>query len=339
MDNDADNLTQAHNSNSAGTEASALPEQNAPFVIEVPAGAPLSEEAAPQQAAVDDGNAGNEDVEYEYVYEDEDGNPIEAPDEGFDPKHFEEELVGVVDENGVLTSESTESETPEDDADEYQAVQEAEEEAGEADSTTPATATATANAKAETVNIPPRARSSRRNRSSRGSGRPSSRSSSTSTRQRPSASRRSSAIRLKHAKIKTYLMLGSLIAIPALIIAIIAVCYSKGFWPFSAKTVTRHVENDYQAGDGIAQQAKSKFYSAFRKYRAGSMPEDAYFKTLKSCEASLDAGIRLLIKSREQNPGEKFYYIDQKIQDANLKARTVREEIFIIENRKMLKNR
>jgi hypothetical protein len=325
MENTSDSL----NAQAGGPPASEAAQEPA-LIIQVPGGDAAQEE---------------EDVEYEYVYEDEHGNPIEAPEEGFDPEHFEEELVGVVDENGVLTSENAESEAeaPEEDDQEYdqeyeeehQPVQEteAEEEIVDTDSV------ASETAKAETVNIPPRSRSSRRNRSGRGSGRPSSRASSTSTRQRPSASRRSSAIRLKHAKIKTYLMLGSLIAIPALIIAIIAVCYSKGFWPFSARTVTRHVENDYQAGDGIAQQAKSKFYAAFRKYRAGSLPEDAYYKTLKSCEASLDAGIRLLIKSREQNPGEKFYYIDQKIQDANLKARTVREEIFIIENRKMLKNR
>ncbi len=277
-----------------------------------------------------------ENVEYEYVYEDEDGNPIETPEENFNPDHYEEKLVGVIDENGVLSAESAESQAPEEYDEEYEyehePVQEAEEEIVETDSVAPETA------KAETVTLPPRSRSSRRNRNGRASGHPSSRASSGSSRQRPSTSRRSNAIKLKHAKIKTYLMLGSVIAIPVLIISIIAVCYNKGYWPFSPKTVTRHVENDYQAGDSIGQQAKSKFYSAFRKYRDGSLKEDAYYKILKSCEASLETSIRLLMKSREQNPGEGFYYIDQKIQDANLKARTVREEIFIIDSRNLRKN-
>lgn len=82
------------------------------------------EEAAPDSdgvIAVGDGSAGleavesadleevedGEEVEYEYVYEDENGNVIEAPDGEIDSEHYEEEIIDVIegDEEGAQASD------------------------------------------------------------------------------------------------------------------------------------------------------------------------------------------------------------------------------------------
>ncbi len=165
-----------------------------------------------------------DDVEYEYVYEDEDGNPIAAPSGDHDPSQFEEEVIEVIEQ----------------------------EEAGESES---AAAGASPESR-ETRRV--RSGSTRRlngrrtgRRGNRQSGRQSSRELDPS--QHP-----------KYAKLKTILMVGSLALIPVLIIAIVLTyCYKRGYWPFRRNmTRTVVVQNDYELGRDMTTTAWRAFKHA-----------------------------------------------------------------------------
>ena len=233
---------------------------------DAPAAAEVEELSEALEVAADGGD--DEEVEYEYVYEDENGNPIAAPEGGFDPEHFEEEVIEVIEED----SESGEQQQLTDPA-------------------------------AATVNIPPDKQETRRIRSGstrRMSDRRGSRRSSRSSGRL--SSRQMDPAQMKYAKLKTILMVGSILAIPVLIGLILLMCYIKGRWPFSPrKTKQVVVQNDYERGRDMAGKA----WRAFDRAR----------KTLG-------------------DKGKGYWYVDRRIQDANIKLREIREQKFKIEMRR-----
>jgi hypothetical protein len=241
----------------------------------------------------------DEEVEYEYVYEDEHGNPIAAPHGEIDPEHYEEEVIKVIED-------------------------------GEEDA---AAAAGPADPGAVTVNLSPEERGrqvrsgstrrvSDRRTSRRRTGRPSGRLSSRQLDPEEA---------MKHAKLKTILMVGSILSIPVLIVLILIMCYVKGRWPFSPrKTKTVMVKNDYEKGRDLASQA----FRDFQRARKLEGRDDAYHAALKKCESKYDRAIRLMGRWREKNRGEGYWFVDQRIQDANIKLNVIRNEIFKIDMRR-----
>jgi len=253
------------------------------------------------ELSVVEGLSGEEEVEYEYVYEDEEGNPIAAPDGHFNPEQFEEEVIEVVEEFG--------------------------EEDAQRQSTNPTSAT---------VNLPPDKQETRRIRSGstrrlsdRRAGKRSSRNS------RRSSSREMDPAQIKYARLKTILMVGSLALIPILIIAILLTyAYKQGWWPFSPHEARKVVvQSDYERGRDMAAKAWRAFDRA-RKTMANKGKDNEYYSVLQQCEGNYNRAIELMQGWRDRNKGKGYWYVDRRIQDANIKLREIREQKFKIEMRR-----
>jgi len=236
------------------------------------------------------------DVEYEYVYEDEDGNPIAPPPGGFDPQHFEEEVVQVVDDR-------------------------------------PAPEGGPASATAETVTIAPGEvsrqagpASSKRTTVTRSSRRrPGSQSGRISSRQ-------SSPVEMKYAKLKTILMVSSLALIPVLTIAILLThCYKKGYWPFRRGPKTVLVKSDVELALDIRSRA-FRAYSQARDLAQAGKDTEAY-NLFSMAETDFVKARDLLQGWRDKNPAPEYSYLDERIADINIKLREARESKFRIEMR------
>jgi hypothetical protein len=235
----------------------------------------------------------HEEVEYEYVYEDEHGNPIEAPDGEVNPDHYHEEVVEEVDEAAGAEGEASPS--------------------------------------AATVSISPEERETRRVRSGstrRAGGR------SRATRQ---SGRRSSREldpdAMKHAKLKTLILLGSIALIPLLIVAIILVwCYKHGKLFWKKQVVVVEEKNDYEKGMDLRSMANRAYMQGDKLMREGK--DDAAYDLLCVAEKDFDRAVKLIQGWREQNTDEGYSYIDERIADINIKLRAVREYKFQIEMRR-----
>ncbi len=238
------------------------------------------ETAAGGLEAVEDG----EEVEYEYVYEDEDGNVIEAPESELDSGHYEE-VIEVV-EDGAEHRQVTDPAAP-------------------------------------TVNIPPEKRPTRRIRSGstrRRSGRQSGR---LSTRQLDPAAA------MKHARIKTLLLLGSIALIPILIVAILVTAWFKFWKPRPPTPVV--VMNDYHKGLAVYRQAMASKRAADRHYRNN---DDARsYPLYRRAKREFEKSQNMMQGWRDQNPGEGYYYVDNHIMQIAPLLKDVNEKLFMIEMR------
>lgn len=233
-----------------------------------------------------------EAVEYEYVYEDENGNPIAPPPEGFNPEHFEEQLLD-----------------------------------GEQQSAAPQPAPRSGLPGTGPRGLQSRKGTSRMSRDAAAPGRGSRKLSSRT------ATPEQLALQQRHARIKTLLMVGSILLIPILIIAIILTyCHRHGLWPFrrTQKVILRM--NDYDQGRDLTSRAFREFAAAKPMHREGKMTDDKYFGILQICETGGSNGLRLMLTWREANPGD-YHQVDERIKDANVKLREIREEKFKIEMR------
>jgi len=140
---------------------------------------------------------------------------------------------------------------------------------------------------------------------------------------------------LKHARLKTALMLSSLALIPLLIIAILVMCKIKGRWPFSKPPPEkpRVVLNDYEKGRDLAKKAFRTLGRARALfYRQGKEKES--HGLFVECEQDYNRAGELMQKWREAHPGKGFWFVDEKLTDVNMKLREVREKKFMIEQRR-----
>ena len=245
--------------------------------------------------------AGDDDVEYEYVYEDEHGNPIAAPDTELHPDHYEEEVIEVVEDGGQAPAQPA--------------------------------------ADAATVNIAPGDRDTRRVRSgstrratgrrSRGN-RPSGR---VSGRSRRLGTGEEDPVALRHAKIKTLLMVGSLALIPVLIVAIfLTYCYKHGmlFWKKQQREVV--AKNPIDRGMDLRSEAFRAMAQGRRLMDAGKDAEA--YDLLTVARGKFENAAQMMMDWREKNQDSGYAYIDERVADINIKLRAVREYLFQIEMRR-----
>jgi hypothetical protein len=249
----------------------------------------------PDDISLVDNAEEEDDVEYEYVYEDENGNPIAAPSGDLDSSHFEEEVIEVI-----------------------------EQEDGQEQPVSPTAVTVNIQVEGSETR-PVRSGSTRRLSDRRASRRGNRQSGRLSSRQmNPSQA--------KYAKLKTLLMVGSLLMIPILIVAILAMCWYKGYWPFSPRERREIVvQNDYDRGRGMASKAWRAFARA-RKTLEGK--DDQYYSVLQQCETNYSRGIALMQGWREAHKDPGYWTVDERIRDANVKLREIREQKFKIEMRR-----
>jgi hypothetical protein len=262
------------------------------------------------EGAEDAGDAGgDEDVEYEYVYEDEHGNPIAAPETDLHPDHYEEEVLEVVEEDGAQG-------------------------AGEG-----ADAEALAAAGAATVNIAPEEKETRRVRSgstrratgrrSRGKGS----SGRVSGRSRRLGTGEVDPVALKHAKIKTLLMVGSLALIPILIVAIILTyCYKRGLLFWKKQQVQTVAKNPVDRGKDLRSEGFRAMHQGRKLMDEGK--DDEAYHLLTISRDKLENATKLMMDWREKNQDKGYSYIDEYVADMNIKLRAVREYLFQIEMRR-----
>jgi len=263
----------------------------------LPSGPETGEAAPPPDAAID---------EVEYIYEDEHGNRIEAPEGGFESGEYEE----------VVT------EVPADEAD--AAGQVAEQPAGQApapaegaDASDAATAaavssdeTAAATANATTKRLIKPASSSRR----------------TSDRKSGRQSKPMTPEDMKKVRRKVIFLLTLIALIPILGITLLVMLHKKGrLW--NKPKVQKLVDNDFDKGRSLYMNSSFNLDKANKLYDQGKMAEA--HAEYKKCEADMEAALRMIDKWRQENPGD-YAQVDATAQEIRVKLfRQVKERLVI----------
>lgn len=264
------------NENSPQTDK---PEAAAPEATEVPAETPAAAPDAPAEAP-----AAGEEVEY--VYEDENGNRIDAPAEGFNAEEYD---VVEVPESAAK-----------DDA--------------------PAAAPAAAadgkpvDTSATTKRIMRPASSSRRDRNA------------------PKPQKPLTPEQMKKVRARALLVLGLLLLVAGLAIAVIVV-YAVRHMGGPKKRVVQ-MGSYYQQGRDLCAKAEKTYKEAEALYQNGKEAQAAPLY-LQSRDDYV-VGQRLMLKARQENPGDGYMYIEVEAGKIYPKLRDCRERLFQLEMRKII---
>ncbi len=262
----------------------------------LPSGPDAGEAAPPPDASAD---------EVEYIYEDEHGNRIEAPEGGFESGEYEEVVTEVpaseADAAGQVSEQPAgQAPAPAEGADASDAATAASEE----------TAAAAATASATTKRLIKPASSSRR----------------TSDRKSGRQSKPMTPEDMKKVRRKVIFLLTLVALIPILGITLLVMLHKKGrLW--NKPKVQKFVDNDFDKGRSLYMNSSFNLDKANKLYDQGKMAEA--HAEYKKCEADMEAALRMIDKWRQENPGD-YAQVDATAQEIRVKLfRQVKERLVI----------